>query len=325
MANTGLGWKNLSFPPGHLLILSGLFFMPALSPPLFGWLSGLLAAPVFHLLTVNGYKSGIALLRLSLLLAGVGALLTQGVETFFFSLTLVPLGYTLFTSALAGESAAQSGGKGIVALGLTWAVFWGMYGFVAGTNPYAYLLRVFDVGFQQTLEMYSAPGMGISPELLASLQQVTSSMREFVPKLLPGLLAATVVLTVWINMVVANGLTARWSQTGVLPWGRYSAWRLPEQLVWAPIIGVTLLLISKDTLQHAGGWLTIVSGLLYFFQGLAVVVALLERWKVPVFVRIMLYLVLLIQSYSLVFIAILGLSDVWLNTRQTSEERYNNE
>lgn len=325
MTNTGPGWKNPSFPPGQLLILGALFFIPALSPSLFGWLSGLLAVPVFHLLTINGYKIGIALLRSSLLLAGFGALLTQGVETFFFSLTLVPVGYTLFTSALAGESAAKSGGKGVIALGLAWMVFWGVYGLLAGTNPYNYLLRVFDVGFQQTLELYSAPEAGITPEMLASLQQITNSLRETIPKLLPGLLASMVVLTVWINMAVANSLMARWGGAGKPPWGEYSTWRLPEQLVWAPIVGVTLLLISSGVLQRAGGWLTLVAGLLYFFQGLAVVIALLARWKVPVFVRIILYFVLLIQSYSLILLAILGLSDVWLNMRQTSKERYNNE
>ncbi len=124
---------------------------------------------------------------------------------------------------------------------------------------------------------------------------------------------------------MANSLMERWGSAGKPPWGEYSTWKLPEQLVWAPIIGVALLLISSGVLQRAGGWLTLVAGLLYFFQGLAVVVALLARWKVPVFVRIILYFVLLIQSYSLILLAILGLSDVWLNMRQTSKERYNNE
>lgn len=325
MTNTGPRWKNIPFSPGQLLILSVLFFIPALSPSLFGWLSGLLAVPVFILLTINGYKAGMALLRVSLLLAGVGALLAQGIETFFFSLTLVPLGYTLFTSALAGESAARSAGKGIVALGLTWTVFWGVYGLLAGTNPYDYLLRVLDVGFQQTLELYSAPEADISPEMLASLRDITNSLRETIPRLLPGLLASMVIFTVWMNMTVANSLMARWSPIANPPWGEYATWRLPEQLVWTVIVGVTLLLVGAGALQRAGGWLTIVASLLYFFQGLAVLIALLERWKVPVFVRIILYFVLLIQSYSLVLLAILGLSDVWLNMRQTSKERCNNQ
>jgi uncharacterized protein YybS (DUF2232 family) len=80
------------------------------------------------------------------------------------------------------------------------------------------------------------------------------------------------------------------------------------------------MLLSTGRLHHASGWLLLISGWLYFFQGLAVLIALFERWRVPVLVRIMLYFVLFIQSYSLILLAVLGLSDVWLNMRRQSEE-----
>ncbi len=320
MVYTGPGMKKYSFPPGRLLLFSAFFFVPALNPSLFWWLNGLLAVPVFYLFTVNGVQSATAQLRISLLIAGIVALLVQQMEIFLFSLTLIPLGYSLYTSANARESAAVSGGKGVVVLFLTWLLFWSVYGVVMGINPYKQLLAVLDLGFQQTLEVYGSKEAGLSPEMVYNLHQVTSAIRETIPKLMPGLLASVVVITVWFNMLLANSLISRLRDTGA-PWGRYSTWRLPEQLVWMPIAAVIIMLLSSGTLQHVSGWIVLISVLLYFFQGLAVFITLMERWKVPVYVRYMLYVVLIIQSYGVILLAFLGISDVWLNFRKKTEQK----
>lgn len=308
------GLNKLPIPPGPLLLLSALFFMPVFSPSFFGWLTGLLAVPVFFLLVINGYDTGKKLVFSSLLLAGLVALLLQQLDIFLFTLTLVPLGFTLFKSARTGEPAAISGGKGIATLGLTWLFFWGVYGALAGINPYNHLLKVLDLGLQQTLELSSSKEADLSPEMVLGLNQVTDVMRETVPKLLPGLLLSMVTVTVWINMVLVNGLTGRFS--GTAPWGKYSTWKLPEPLVWMPIIAIAIVLFGKGSVQNAGAWLLMIAGMFYFFQGLAVFIALLERWQVPLFVRMILYFVCIIQSYGLIFIAFLGLADVWFSFRE---------
>jgi uncharacterized protein YybS (DUF2232 family) len=319
MVDSGFGLKNFPVPPGYTLLLSGLFFMAPLSPSLFGWLIGLLAAPVFCLLSVNGYDAGRKQIFFSLVLAGLGALLVQQLSIFLFSLTLIPLAFTLFKSAQAKESAAMSGGKGLVALGLTWFLFWGAYGVIAGINPYAHLLKVLDLGFQQTLELYSAKEAGLDPEMVVNLNQATTLVREIIPQLLPGLLASLVTITVWMNMVLVNYFTGR--LTGEAPWGSYTTWKLPEQLVWLPIAAIMVVLFGKGFLQDAGSWLLALAALLYFFQGMAVFIVLLERWRVPLFVRIILYFILIVQSYGLILLAILGLSDVWLNIRKKPEQQ----
>jgi uncharacterized protein YybS (DUF2232 family) len=69
------------------------------------------------------------------------------------------------------------------------------------------------------------------------------------------------------------------------------------------------------------GWMLLLSGLLYFFQGLAVCIALLERWNVPVFIRVVLYSFLIIQSYGVIILTFLGIGDVWFNFRQKTEKQ----
>lgn len=311
------GRNRFNVPSGQILLLGCLLFLPVLSPPLFGWMSGLLAAPVCSLLQVNGKATGEKILYFSFLVAGVGALFLQQLELYLFLLTLVPLGFALHRGIAIKEPAATSGGKGMAILGLTWLCFWGIYGAVTGVNPYSQLLQVIDLGFQQTLELYGSKEAGFPPEVLLNLTSVTTAMREIFPRMLPGMLISMVATTVWINIVLINSLIGR--LTGTVPWGPYSTWKLPEPLVCLPIAGIAFLVFGKGIFQDAGGWLTMAAVLLYFFQGLAVFISLLARWRIPYFVRIMLYAVLIIQSYGLILLAVLGLSDVWIDFRkQTS-------
>jgi uncharacterized protein YybS (DUF2232 family) len=312
----GLRWGKPAFPPGQFLLLSTLFFLPLIHPSLFGWLNGFLALPVFYALSRHGYASGVAMLRVCMLAMGLVAVLMQRLEVYLFILTMVPLGFSLYLSAHNRESAAMSGGKGLVVLAATWLVFWTGYGLVTGINPYTSLLKALDLGFQQTLEVYSAKDSGLSPEMVYSLQTITDSLRETIPRLLPGILATAIIFTVWINMVIGNHLIAR-QQTA--PWGKYATWKLPDQLVWLPIVATIAILLGRGSVQHWGGCLLFAAGTLYFFQGIAVLIALLARWNVPMFARFILYGVFLVQSYSLILLAILGICDVWFNLRQQSK------
>ncbi|WP_310599841.1 DUF2232 domain-containing protein [Desulfobulbus sp.] len=317
MDGFGTGRQSFSLPPGQLLLLIVLFFLPAAVPSVLGWLTGFLATPVFIPLAMHGATRGLRLVAIGLVVAGVGALLVQQSEMFVFSLTLAPLGVALFCSARAGDSAAKSGGKGLAALGITWLLFWAIYGMLAGINPYDLLLKVLDLGLAQTLELTKSKDAGLSPEMILGLTEATAAMRETIPRILPGLLTVMVLFTVWLNMVLINSLCGR--LTGVAPWGAYAVWRLPDHLVWLPIGAIGVALFGQDSLQNVGNWLVMISGALYFFQGLAVLIALFERWRLPPFVRMILYFLVFLQTYGLMLVAVLGLVDVWCNFRKTKE------
>ena len=84
-----------------------------------------------------------------------------------------------------------------------------------------------------------------------------------------------------------------------------------------------MLLIGEDGIRSAGLSLIIISALLYFFQGLAVFVHYVDKWKVPVYLKIAIYGILILQSYGLLLLSILGLADVWLDFRKKT--RTNNQ
>lgn len=307
-------------PNKHLLniqtiILAAALLLPGFAPSLFGWLSVLLATPIFCLLCLNGQKKGTLLIRNGVVLAVAVAVILKLVPSLLFSLTLVPLGYSFSKSYGNRDTEIQAGTRGIIVLAATWVIFWIVYGTIQGINPYQHLLEILDTGFAQTYDYYMK-NSDLPAENILQLEQAVSELRGIIPMILPGILFCTVLVTVWINLILSATVLAK-IQPDNLPWQKYSQWRLPDKLVWVFIVAGIFLLMGQGRLSQAAIGTILVTSLLYFFQGLAVFVHMLEKWNVPTYVRILIYGILIIQSYGLILLTIVGLADVWLNFRRT--------
>lgn len=296
------------------ILLASAFLLPGLAPTLFGWISGLLTIPVFWLLTVYGQKRGTVIIRNSTILAIVVAVFSHLLASVLFSLTLVPLGYSFYKSSISKEDVITTGAKGVVILTVSWLVFWVGYGTVQDANPYSYLLEILDTGFAQTYELYST-NKNIPVETLINLERAVNEIRLVIPRILPGILFCTVLLTVWINLVGSISLLGR-IKPGQLPWKNFKYWRLPEKLIWLPIVAAIALIVGEGMVGSAGLCLIIISALVYFFQGLAVFVHFIDKWKVPLYLKIAIYGILILQSYGLLLLSVIGIADVWIDFRR---------
>ena len=306
-----------SFFTRPVLYIAAIYCLPLLLPTLFGLLLGLLAVPVAWLLTIRGAGQGTVILRNGLLLAGGVAFLSGRLEFFLFVLTMAPLGYSLYANGRSGRNEAVTGGYGVLTLGVCWLLFWILYGIFTGIHPYQHLVTMLDSGFAAAYEMYRTSNE-ISAEMLENLNIVISELRGLFPVILPGLLVCTVLITVWMNQAVWNSIVHH-KYPAKAKWPVYSRWKLPEQLVWLPIVATIFFIAGSGLLKNIALNLLIISGVLYFFQGLAVFIHLLARWNVPRYFRILLYLMLIIQSYGLVLLSFLGIADIWLNLRPVTE------
>ncbi len=299
---------------GLSVLLGAAFLLPGLVPSLLGWTSGFLAIPVFCLLALYGLKQGTILVRNSAILATVAALLLNQLPSTLFSLSLVPLGFSFYRSATAKEDEIRSGYKGFIVLGISWFIFLLAYGTIHEINPYNQLLQILDTGFAQTYEFYST-NSEIPAETLVNAEQAVTELRAIIPKILPGILFCTLLITVWINFLGSITLLER-IKPGVIPWKKYRDWRLPDRLVWIPIAAGIALIFSKGVISSTGLSIILISALLYFFQGLAVFINFMDRWNVPLYLKILIYAILILQSYGLLVLSVIGVADVWINFRQ---------
>jgi len=307
--------RGTTFFAPQTLLIALAFILPVALPSLFGWLNGLLAVPVFFLFrTTENVRQTIVQIRNGLLLGVGAAVVLQQLVLLVFASASMPLGYSLYRSARSGDTPATAGAKGVAALGISWFLFWAVYGILAGIHPYATLLLILDSSFERVIEIYRT-GTELPADVLYNLEQIITSIREFLPKVLPGLLATSVIITVWLNMLIVNYLLYRFKPEKIA-WPRFSQWQLPEKLVWLVIAAAMLLLVGSGAVKNAGYSLAIIAAILYCLQGVAVFIHFLDRWKIPGYLRVIVYVILVVQSYGLLLLAMLGVADIWIDFRR---------
>ncbi len=293
--------------------LTAIYSIPVLLPSLFGWMLGMLAVPVAYILSQKGYKQSGNSLAVSLLLAGGISFFTGRLLIFAAILPLIALGYSLFQSGQSKRSPAQATVYGLASMVGCLLFFWLLYAQGTGNHPYHQLVRTIDAGIVSAGDMYRT-SVDVPADMQEELAAVLAGMRELIPKILPALLISMLLVTVWMNQVLWNGLLLK-TLPERAPWQPYSTWKLSEQLVWLPICAAACYIFGPGSWKVIALNGLIISGVLYFFQGLAVFFHMLDRWKMPGYFRILLYGMLIIQSYGLILLSLLGVADIWLNLR----------
>jgi uncharacterized protein YybS (DUF2232 family) len=137
-------------------------------------------------------------------------------------------------------------------------------------------------------------------------------VKASVIRFLPGIMGLVFLTTGLTNILVARRVSAR----GTEVFGpEFSLWRLPDHLVWVPIAAGALALAGDGPYRTGAENALLVLGGVYFLQGLAVTAFYFRRFKIPVFVRWLIYVLLGIQWYGLLAVVLVGLSDVWFDLR----------
>lgn len=310
---------------GLTLLLTFAFILPAVLPGIFGWFYGLLAIPVFIILMVSKTGRGNLIIRNSVILAGATAIIFhQILPALLFSFTFIPLGYSLYSSGKNQKSVASAATAGVVILVFSWALFWIVYGISQGINPYSHLLQLIDSGLAHTYDIYRQQAK-LQPDVLLNLEHLMNELRTLVPRILPGLLGCLVVMTVWTSMIIGNSMLLR-SLQDIAPWPKFDTWQIPENFVWIAIVSALAILLAPKNIQDVGLSLGLICGLVYFFQGLSILVFYLSKWNIPGYFRITIYMIIVIQSFGFIMLTMLGLADVWINFRklQRQDQQPNN-
>lgn len=137
-------------------------------------------------------------------------------------------------------------------------------------------------------------------------------------KILPALWVINTTLVAWLNLVIVRGWAQARGEMETEP--PLSQWGAPEWLVF-PFLGAGfLLLVPLPALRLVAVNLFLVLGLVYFFQGLAVVAALYERFRLPGFLRLLGFLIAFMNPVFLV-VTLVGLLDLWLDFRRLHQPR----
>lgn len=307
---------KLNFELIAVVITIFAWSLPAFIPVLMG-LQIFAPLPVFYYLTEAGRSKGLAILGLSLLVSGTLCALNGQSGVFMFTLLMLPTGLILAREANNKVSDPERAGLiAFLVLVLGWFLWAILYGHsqVGSTGPYSDIVASLDQGLVELAKTLKE-NTQIGPEQALEIETTITGLRGLLPKIMPALLITTMLNTVFFNMVVGQYLLRR-KNAELSPWPPFANWRLPEPLVALVILAGISLLVPVQLINHIGLNLLLVAGTLYFFQGLSLLTSLMNRWSVPGALRFLIFLLVLLQAYGIVLLAVAGLIDVWANFRK---------
>lgn len=151
------------------------------------------------------------------------------------------------------------------------------------------------------------------------VEEAFQKMLPFLLKLLPGAALSSTLMACWLNLVVARRY-CRIHQLPMPAWQEWRQWKAPDFMVWIVIAGGVALLLPFGSLKIPGLNVLMAAGVIYLFQGLAIVGFYFERWKLPRVIRAVLYAVILVQQFFTLGAMLMGLFDIWIDFRRLSRE-----
>jgi len=309
--------------PGRELLLDAIkggvltlaLFLAYVTFPVFGLLPGIFAPlPAIYYFCKRGAAAGITVFAIS---TAVLAVMGGSTIPLLYLLQSGIIGLLLPWYYLQGKGTARAIAYPVCINFLLIVVLAVAFGLWSGADLQTTLLKGIESSTEQAIAIYSK--QGLSAEDLEMLTQGIRQAGELIARVFPALLLVTLGSIAALNMSVLFRLAVKWLPDLPQP-DRFQSFRNPEILVWVVIVAGFSMLIPQPDLSRAALNLLLVSGFVYFLQGLAVVLAFFQRIAVPSLARFIFWLVLTFQPYLVVAIAFLGIFDIWADFRKPKEK-----
>lgn len=300
---------------GLLVAITVILGLVTVYVPLFGMLVEFFCAvPLTILTTRQGVGKGLtALVVTFILLSILISPLPAFRLTLSFGLCGVVLGWCLrknfgavriFFTVMVTSSAAQ-----VSTLLLLIAIM--------DVNLIETQIEMIRESFSESFAMYES--MGVEPERIAEAQEQVEPALQTLAFLMPSLMMVTALINsaaVWI--------TAHWIfpklQMKIPTLPPFAEWRFPSLFLYTAIIGGLGLYwgITRGWtgIQEISLNLTLVSMLIGLTQGLALLSAMFDRYKVSKLMRRLFYVLLILNMFLLQLVAITGLIDMVFDYRK---------
>lgn len=155
---------------------------------------------------------------------------------------------------------------------------------------------------------------------LAIIQNYKESIIYYTVRLMPAMIVCMTIVVIWLNVLVAKKLFFKEMLFRNI--GSLKEWRLPFVCIWALIATAFLLLLDIyflhiELFKILALNAFLVFGLMYFFQGLSILVFFSQRWLVSPLIKTIFYILFFIffQPIGILLLAF-GFFDSWFDFRK---------
>lgn len=157
--------------------------------------------------------------------------------------------------------------------------------------------------------------LDISSEQIALIKDHTGEIAALLTRVSPSIFLVGASLIIWLNILAARFLFQR-SGLHYPDFGDLTCWKAPEKMVWLLIGTGGMLLIPLAAVNYAGMNLLIICLFVYLCAGLSIIGYFFKVKRASVFLKVLFYVLILIQQYLLLFVMVLGLFDLWADFRK---------
>lgn len=282
--------------------------------PVFGLLITLLSPlPFLYYSTKLGLFQGAKVAGLAVLTVGLIGQILGFPYFFLFSLEFALLGLFLsevYRRRMSFGYTLLLGTSFMVGIGLAMLFFTAVN---KGMGPFEILLAYFRSSLNETISTYK--GMDLSPEKAVKLEEYGKVLMSTVSKIYPAAMVIATGAVVWLNILASRRILTM-KGLEYPDFDPIDRWRAPDKLVWG-IIGTGfcffffpggIRLLAINTL--------IVLMAIYLLHGLSILFFFLNKYKVPFFVRVLIFFLIALHQLFLAAIALAGLFDQWIDFRK---------
>lgn len=150
---------------------------------------------------------------------------------------------------------------------------------------------------------------GVKGDELEVMKKSMSMAAAVIARIYPALMTVMLIAMTGCNIALIRRFTSRLSCN--LKIGEFNEFKTPESLVWLLIAAGFAMMADNPIINTPALNLLVILTVFYFLQGLAVISTIIARQSFSGFLRIGLYLMLMLQPYMAALVAALGIFDLW--------------
>ena len=180
-------------------------------------------------------------------------------------------------------------------------------------GPLEIILNYFEGHLEATINAYEE--MGMVRENALELEAYGKVFLDAISKIYPSIIIIGTGFAVWLNLVLAKPLfrMGNLKYADFIPMDR---WQAPNSLIWIVIVSGFALFLSSGSIRLVSINALIVAMVIYFFHGLSIILFYFNKFKVPYWIRVSIYFLIIIQQLFMAILALAGLFDQWIDFRK---------
>jgi uncharacterized protein YybS (DUF2232 family) len=293
---------------------ASVFLFGSVLVPFLGPFLGLLAPlPFLYYASKLGLHEGLKVSCISLVFLGLLSYLTGYWQILFLSIEFCFLGMVVSELFRRGLTIGYTVLWGTAAVLLLGFVALAVMGWSKDMGPLEMVQAYVLENLREAAEVYRR--VGGEDTAGGDFQLYIQALGDMILKIYPGLLIIGTGFVVWLNVMISRPL---FRVTGVVAplFGPLDRWQTSERVVWGVIASGFALFLPVGGVQSLAINALIVLLTVYVFQGLSILIFFLIKYRIPLWVRVGIYSLILFQQILLLGLAVVGLFDQWIDFRK---------